>query len=163
PPWPAWDRIVLGSLVLGQLALAIWGVWPGIVRELTPKEIPVNLGEWSAGAAHAFDVGAWMLLGLLAFAVAASLLDRPTLALFGRLGWVAVNVTPLVLVCLGLVGHALRERSAGYAFAAGLVADAALMGGYALAVVTGGGHMDTGQWVRILQLGSLGAALWGLA
>ena len=32
------------------------------------------------------------------------------------------NLTPLALLCLGLAGHGVRERSAGYAFAAGQVA-----------------------------------------
>lgn len=39
---------------------------------------------------------------------------------FQRIGWSASAVTPLVLLTLGLAGHALRERSGGYAFAAGL-------------------------------------------
>ena len=69
----------------------------------------------------------------------------------------------LGLVCLALVGHALRERSPGHAFAAGLVANVAVVGGYALAVVTSGGRLDEVQVVRLLQLGSLGAGVWALA
>jgi len=66
------------------------------------------------------------------------------------------------LLCLGLVGHALRERSPGYAFSAGLVANIALVGGHALAVVMSGGHLDEVQSVRLVQLGSLAAGLWAL-
>src|SRR5262249_34139612 len=41
-------------------------------------------------------------------------------SLFDRLGWFASQTGPLVLLTLGLVGHAVRERSPDYTFAAGL-------------------------------------------
>ena len=46
-------------------------------------------------------------------------------------------LVPLALVMLGLIGHALRESSAGYAFGAGLVAEMAVILGYALHVTSG--------------------------
>jgi len=82
---------------------------------------------------------------------------------FYKMGWVPSNVIPLVIVSLALVGHALRERSAGYAFTAGQILNVSLMGGYALGVILGGQVLDGAQVVRILQLGTLGAALWALA
>ncbi len=54
----------------------------------------------------------------------------------------------------------VRERSPGYAFAAGLVADVTLMGGYALAVVTGGGTLDAVQLAGSCNSANLGATLW---
>jgi hypothetical protein len=87
----------------------------------------------------------------------------PTSGFFHDIGWVASNVIPLVIVSLALVGHALRERSAGYAFSAGQVLNCSLMGGYALSVVLANQVLDGAQVVRILQLGTLGAALWALA
>jgi hypothetical protein len=79
---------------------------------------------------------------------------------FGRIGISASNLVPLALVSLGLIGHSIRERSAGYGFAAGLVANLTLMGGYVLGVVTSGGSMNAARWVLVLQLGTLGAAAW---
>ena len=55
---------------------------------------------------------------------------------FERLGPNVSYVVPLVLVLLGLVGHAVRERSAGYAFSAGLVAELIVTLGYALKIAT---------------------------
>ncbi len=81
---------------------------------------------------------------------------------FGRIGMLNVNLLPLALVALALVGTALRERSAVYAFGAGLVLDAALMGGYALAVVLGGRSLDGADLAAVLQLGTCAAALWAL-
>ena len=42
----------------------------------------------------------------------------------------------LRLVIVGLVGYAVRERSAGYAFSAGLVTELAVVLGYTLGIVT---------------------------
>src|SRR5262249_15078477 len=83
-------------------------------------------------------------------------------SLFAEMGWVVSNVMPLVLLTVGLVGHAVRERSPGYAFTAGLLANVSVTGGYALAVVTSGRHLDTPEIVRLCQLSSLTAALWTL-
>src|SRR5262249_27745870 len=79
PPWPAWDRLVLAGLVLGQLALAVLGMWPGIVRELTPRGLPpgTDAGVGSAGP------GGWLLLAVLAFVLVATLWDRVALAVLG--------------------------------------------------------------------------------
>jgi hypothetical protein len=79
---------------------------------------------------------------------------------FARLGPLASALVPLVLVVGALVGHAVRERSAGYAFAAGLIANLTLMGGYVLGVVTSDNTMDDARWVFVLQLGTLGATAW---
>jgi hypothetical protein len=80
---------------------------------------------------------------------------------FGHLGWVTSSLVPLVVVSAVLVGHGIRERRPGYIFAAGLIADAALAGGYALHRALGGG-LDTNDGVRIAQLGSIGASVWAL-
>jgi hypothetical protein len=79
---------------------------------------------------------------------------------FAHIGIPGANLVPLVLVSLGLVGHSIRESSAGYSFAAGLVANLTLMGGYVLSVVTSGGSMDSARWVLVLQLGTFGAGAW---
>jgi hypothetical protein len=268
--WPRWfslDRIVLGGLVVGQAALALWGIAPDVLGELVPARFGFHPG-WPAVHVHASGFGAWVLLGWLVLVLVAEMLRRgrtavvlglvaaaltvPILAagpfaletaaasalrwamaacflacstvlwlrgplgrtasaagvrfdpgtapaarrllvtgaavvvmsltaavavlgfageqpagpdaasFFARVGWTASNIVPLVALSAGLAGFAVRERSPGYAFAAGLVADVSLMGGYALAVVTGGGALDAVQLVRVLQLGALGAALWAL-
>src|SRR5262249_22521586 len=42
-------------------------------------------------------------------------------------------------------------------------ANGSLMGGYALQVVLGGGHLDSVERVRMLQLGTAAAAVWAVA
>jgi hypothetical protein len=268
--WPIVDQIVLAALVVGQLALAIWAVIPGVIHELTPAGSGA-VRPYPLAQRLAFEPAAWALAGLLALALVAALWDKrarfavvglvllavtgavlaagetrngravastlrwelglcfvacsigiwlresfsrqflrlgmkpalvgpvprilrsilivltvvPVLAItvviaslgfagrpplgplpgtfFDQMGTIASNVVPPALVSLGLAGYAIRLRSAGYAFAAGLTANVCLMGGYALGVVTGGGTLDATEWVRTLQLGMIGMAVWALA
>jgi hypothetical protein len=266
PSWAAVDRVILGTVVLGQLVLAVVGALPGTVAELAPAGQPAE--GWPAALAHAHGPGAWGLLLAVATVLTAALWQRPGVAalglllaavtvpvlaagafdgehatasalrwglagcflvasaplwqrrrlenvatalrippveeplaawgrrllvgvaaapvllltlivalvgfsgsattgpdagsVFGRLGWVASNVVPLALVSFGLVVYGVRERLPGYAFVAGLVADAGLMGGYALHVVLGRRTFDGAAGARVVQLGTLGAGLWAV-
>jgi hypothetical protein len=105
---------------------------------------------------------------LLTFYVtAAGFLGRPPAgplegSFFASIGSIASNTVPLVAIALTLVGHGLRERSASYVFAAGLLLDVTLMGGYALGVVQSGASLGDPQIVTMLQLGTLAAAVWAL-
>jgi hypothetical protein len=82
---------------------------------------------------------------------------------FGHLGWVVSNVTPLAMLVAGLAGTALRERSSVYAFGGGLVANATVVGGCALAIVTRGGSIGDVEIIDLALLGCSTAAVWGLA
>jgi hypothetical protein len=268
PSWPAVDRAVMAALVLALLFLAIWGLVPGVIGELTPVGQGDDLAAALTTAAQAHGFGAWLLLGTLTLAMLAALWDRhqhetlllltllavvpplliagdyqqerasesaarwglavcfivcstalwqraalakqaarlgiadgtpaytprmlravllvgtvaPVLLLtavaaglrisgetlsgpgiasfFDRIGSLPSNLVPLALICVGLVGHGVRERSAGYAFAAGLVANLTLMSGYVLGVVTSDEGMNDARWVFVVQLGTVGAAAW---
>jgi hypothetical protein len=80
--------------------------------------------------------------------------------------WLLAAGGPLLWVCLAWVGHALRERSAGYAFAAGLVANFAVTGGYALAFVHSHLPLERVPWdqldPQLVELAALTAALWAV-
>src|SRR5262249_10074214 len=71
------DRPVLGGLVVGQLALALAGIWPGVVAELTPGPPPAL----APGLAVYFGAGAQLLLAVLAGVLAVNLweLGRPSI------------------------------------------------------------------------------------
>ena len=81
---------------------------------------------------------------------------------FARVSPVAPLAAPPMIVAIGLVGHALRERSARYAFAAGLVVNLAVSSAYLVAVITSGNGIEVVETVRLLQLASLTAAIWSL-
>src|SRR5208282_2342318 len=69
---------------------------------------------------------------------------------------------PLFLLVLGLAGTAVRERFPAYAFGAGLVLVGTVGGGYALAIVTGGGAIGGTELVHMTLLVSLAASLYAL-
>lgn len=85
-------------------------------------------------------------------------------SVFGRMGDSISYVIPLVAVIGVLVGHAMRERSAAMAFAAGLVLNLAVTLGYLLHVVTSaGGSIDTVTLVRLVQLNVIATASFAIA
>jgi hypothetical protein len=83
---------------------------------------------------------------------------------FDNIGPNISYLVPLALVMLGLIGHALRESSAGYAFGAGLVAEMAVILGYALHVTlaspTRSFQME--ELIITVQLAVITAAVWAL-
>src|SRR5207302_435308 len=83
-------------------------------------------------------------------------------SIFGRLSQPASYALPLALVALGLVGHALRDRSAAYAFTGGLFADLAVAGGYALGVAGPGLPWEESATVHLLQWATVATAAWAL-
>lgn len=72
-------------------------------------------------------------------------------------------LVPLALVTAGLVGFALRERSSGYAFSAGLVVQLGVILGYALSVVMQKRALQTADLVVEIQLAAITAAVWAFA
>jgi hypothetical protein len=83
-------------------------------------------------------------------------------SVFARMGAVLSSIGPLALVVVGLAGTALRERSPGYALAAGLLSTVSVMGGHALGVVTSGRTFDDSQAVLAVLLGAVAAGVGGL-
>src|SRR5262249_12972819 len=79
-----------------------------------------------------------------------------------QIGWIWSNLVPLVLAIVALVGHAVRERSSGYAFGAGLIAAATVPGGYLLHLVILKEPFTEARLVQLLQLGTATAAVWAL-
>jgi hypothetical protein len=86
---------------------------------------------------------------------------------FGRMSWRLAALGPLVLTGLGLAGHALRDRSPAYAFAAGLVVNLTVTGAHALGFVKShgplGGPAGEQLAAQLVELGTITAALWAIA
>ncbi len=84
-------------------------------------------------------------------------------SVFRQMGWTASMTVPLAMIVVGLALTAWWERSAGYAFAGGLVWIGTVAGGYALGVVTGGGTLDAAEQMRVALLAVGAGAAWALA
>ncbi len=84
-------------------------------------------------------------------------------SIFARAGTAVSYALPVLVTALVLVGHALRERSAGLAFAAGLTFNLAATAGYLLAISQGGLKFDAAQWIRLAQVNTLVSGTFALA
>ena len=159
-----------GTFVLASILVWNRGRLSGFCRSVRAKIEVSSRGPLSAQAAL---LATSALPALILTVVAAAIRLGGTHSggpmaetFFHRLGPSVSYLIPLLLVTAGLVGFALRESSAVYAFAAGLVAEMTVALGYALHVVTGEdfhGSFTTGQQVTLLQLVTITAAAWALA
>ncbi len=77
---------------------------------------------------------------------------------FAWMGGLAAYLVPLLVLSLVLIGHALRERLAGFAFAGGIVLNVAAM----LAYLNGLPATTETTWVRLVQVNVMTSAVFGL-
>ena len=82
--------------------------------------------------------------------------------LFARIGLAVSYAVPILLIAFSLVGHAIRERSASFAFTAGLLFNTAATAGYLLSLGTHGAHSPTLHLGPPVQLNALVAAAYVL-
>jgi hypothetical protein len=139
---------------LGELAGAV-----GIRFDRDPNAAAAARAIIDLAAAFVILLTVWLAVNVFTgTAPAGPLADT----FFARIGLVASAVTPLVLLVLGMSAVATGERSPVYALVAGMIANAAFTGGFALELVTAGGTIGESEGVHLLQLATLGAAVWGI-
>jgi hypothetical protein len=85
-------------------------------------------------------------------------------SLFAQMSASVSLFAPLGFIAFTLVGYALRERSPGYAFGAGLLLTTTAAGAYALEVTTAVPRrpFGDGEWVHLLQIAAISSAAWGV-
>jgi hypothetical protein len=117
---PSVDRVVLGGLIIGQAALAIWGLAPGLVREMAPKQAELSLSAWSALAHPVSGVGGWLLWMGLALTLVIWLWEaRTTFRLTALvLGLLLLALTAPVLVAGQFSGDAAAASALRWGLAA---------------------------------------------
>lgn len=102
-----------------------------------------------------------------AFVVASGLIERPLAgpaagSWFAQIGNSALYGGPLLLFAVALLGHAVRERSSGYALSFGLLANVVATLIYLLEISAAGRPLDAVAWVEVAQLNALVAAVIAL-
>lgn len=112
-------------------------------------------------------LGSAPLLVTVAFAIVAALKEHPLAgpepgAWFRNIGWSASYGIPLVLIALTLLGNSIRERSAQFAFAAGLLTNFVTTLVYLLEIAKAGRRLDGVTWVEIAQINCIVAAVVAL-
>jgi hypothetical protein len=125
-----------------------------------------------AWARHAstliFILGVAPLVALAIFVVSSALRGNPIVgpepgSFFHRIGLAISYALPLTLLALTLVGFAIRERSARFAFAAGLLFNLSATAAYLMAPRASGLQLDEVLWVKLGQLNAMVSAVFSLA
>lgn len=147
-PW-----VLAWTVVAGIVGLAL----PMIAQRKEAMQLPL------IGLRNALLLAAVAPLATVsAFAVAAAIDQHPIVgpdpaSWFRRIGWDVTYGLPLALVALGLVGHAIRDRSSGFAFSAGLLANVVATIVVLMRAARGGGGLDAAAWVTVGQVNAITA------
>jgi hypothetical protein len=144
--------------------LALWALVAGTIALVIPYSTARQTGERSVDwALHARDVllllAAAPLAILLAFAVARSLDQRPLVgpepgSWFRQIGFDVSYGVPLALIAAVLVGHAIRDRSSRFAFAAGWLFNVVATIVVLLRLARGG-VLDASAWITVAQVNAV--------
>jgi hypothetical protein len=139
------------------------------------ERLAVKLGCASAEGEGTGELARWLVLlmavlpvlaltvWLVMWQLAGHRLPQPLAdTFFDQVGIIPRDLVPLGVIALGLVGHALRECSAAFAFAAGLLVNLCGVGGYALARLLTNPPWREGDGVRLVYLGTVSAAAWAI-
>lgn len=146
------------------LSTAVWWRTP-LAQRLQRLRANIVVGDSGPLVAQTLLV----LLGVLPVVAATVLVATQRLAgvhvapgggFFARLPLTVSYLVPLAAVLVGLVGHAIRERSAGYAFSAGLVLELTVGLAYALKMGVWGPPQPAGKLVTAAYLLGAAAAVW---
>ncbi len=117
-----------------------------------------------ANHARAFTLllGATPIIGLTLWAADLHLghggLRVPSESFFAKVGAVAAYLVPLFVLSVVLIGHALRERVSGFAFAGGIGLNFAAT----IAYLNGVSAMTETTWVRLVQVNAITSAVFAL-
>lgn len=173
---PAADRLWPLLVVWAVIALNAAAIAPRIYFRRTHQPENRAVGSLPTWARPARDVLLLLALApliiLFAFAVAAALDQHPIVgpelgSWFRTIGWDVSYGVPLSAIALTLVGYAIRDRSSGFAFAAGLLANVVATIVILMRLARGGGGLDAAGWMNVAQVNAImagGVALvWLLA
>ena len=133
------------------------------VAVVAPVAEPVAVKEQVGGG----STGVLPMVAISVLVVVQALAGNPTTgveptSIFGRIGPLGSLVPPLLIVTLTLVGWAIRERSARFAFAAGLFAHLTTTTGYLFVQPPTALRLDPALWVRLAQVNAIVASLTSL-
>ncbi len=168
PELAAASALRWGLATVFLVGTAVLVLRESIARTLRFEGFALRVTETARWIGYALFAGAGLVVLVMTLEVAEMGMNSLTpsgpapASVFAKMGWTASAIVPLALLIVGLSATAVRERSAGYAYAGGLVFTGTVAGGYALAVVTAGGSLGTAEWLRIWILVAGSAAGWSL-
>ncbi len=111
-------------------------------------------------------LGTAPLLVMTLFVIASALMQHPILgpeptSFFAGIGLSPSYALPLLVIAVSLVGHAIQQRSANLALAAGMLLNFCATAAYLLAV-RGAALLTPEQWIRLAQLNVIVSAAYAI-
>jgi hypothetical protein len=174
-----WPWVLVWGLVAGVVALFL----PYVRSDHSRTKITRLYGPVVPASESAMEDGrsSWVLPArdvllflaaapaviLVTFAVAHVLDRHPIIgpepgSWFYRIGLDVSYGVPLALVALAFIGHAIRDRSSGFAFAAGLLCNVVATIAVLWRLARGVGSLDVTAWITVAQINAIVAATVGL-
>lgn len=153
---------IVGGIVAALLFLANAGK---LQRENAAKHPFVNVEAWAGQVRWVALLAAIAPLGIVLMFTVAKVLDALPLvgpdpaSWFRRIGFEWNYGVPLALIAVTFVGFAVRDRSAGYGFAAGLLFNLVATIVVLLRLARGGGVLDATAWIVVAQVNTLVAGI----
>ncbi len=150
-------------------AALLWGFaagWIGGFGESTTAHSRTRHPIWAHAGTLTLILGFAPLLSVALYVLSAALRGNPVTGpepgtFFQRIGLAASYALPIALMALTLVGYAVRERSARFAFAAGLLFNVSATAGYLL--VGGKAGLNLDLWIKLGQLNAIVTSGYALA
>ena len=165
PPGPDTRSLLLAFSIL----FAVLGLVAIILRQVRPdSDATAFMAAVREGSTVLIVLAAAPLLSVSLYVLAVALQQRPILgpdpaSIFAEMGNAVSYSVPIFVIAFTLVGYALRERDAAFAFSGGMLLAAAATAGYLLALAKTAAGLDAVQWVRLAQLNAGVLACYGLA
>ncbi|MGQ0634716.1 MAG: hypothetical protein ACT4QC_08905 [Planctomycetaceae bacterium] len=160
------------AVPIGMMLRGMSGWWLSRLPLETVAATAAASRRQTAGGLRQAGLLLWILgiapvLATVFYIVSAALRGNPIVGpepatFFHSIGRAASNATPVTLCALVLVGYALREGSAGFGFAAGLLFNVSATAAYLLVAARGGLKLDASMWVRLAHLNAIVSAVYAL-
>ncbi len=156
-----WAWLVAWAVVAGVLALLI----PYVQLSGAANETRKVAFNWRQLTRNVLLMLAIAPLCVLLMFVVASVLERHPIvgpeasSWFRQIGFDVSYGVPLAMVAVAFVGHAIRDRSSGFAFAAGILANLVASIVVLVRLVRGGGNLDAAAWVLVSQVNAIVAGV----
>lgn len=153
-----WPGVLIWTVAVAMAGLV--GSW-AIDKQVPPTAGAHRVTTYLPYARNLLLLFAFAPIAILAaFSVAKALDARPLVgpdpsSWFARLGVEASYGIPLVILALTFVGYAVRDRSSGFAFAAGLLFNTVATIVVLLRFARGAGTLDTTAWITVAQVNAV--------
>lgn len=163
-----WPWVMGWALLAAAAALFVPNMVVETRRVDGDEHDPDDSNAWAWHARNVMLILAAAPVAVLFTFSVAQILDRYPIvgpepgAWFRRIGYDVSYGVPLAAIALAFIGHAVRDRSSGFAFAAGALLNVVATMVVLVRLAVGGGTLDASSWILVGQVNAIVAGLVAL-